>query len=78
MINEFNITSAEYQIDENGNNSCIQANIDGRLTIVPLDPANRHYQEVLDAIIEQGAACFEGDIPSDLQAAADAKAASDI
>ena len=45
---------------------------------IPLDPANRHYQEVLDAIIEQGAACFEGDIPSDLQAAADAKAASDI
>ena len=40
---------------------------------IPLDPANRHYQEVLDAIIEQGAACFEGDIPSDLQAAADAK-----
>jgi hypothetical protein len=28
---------------------------------------------VLDAIIEQGADCFEGDIPEDLQAAADAK-----
>ena len=40
---------------------------------IPLDPANRHYQEVLDAIIEQGAACFEGDIPEDLQAAADEK-----
>ena len=43
---------------------------------IPLDPANRHYQEVLDAIIEQGAACFDGDIPEDLQAAADAKAAT--
>ena len=40
---------------------------------IPLDPANRHYQEVLDAIIEQGAACFDGDIPAELQAAADTK-----
>jgi hypothetical protein len=40
---------------------------------IPLDPANRHYQEVLDAIIEQGSDCFDGDIPEDLQAAADTK-----
>jgi hypothetical protein len=40
---------------------------------IPDDPANRHYQEVLDAIIEQGADCFDGDIPEDLQAAADEK-----
>ena len=40
---------------------------------IPLDPANRHYQEMLDAIIEQGADCFDGDIPADLQAAADTK-----
>ena len=40
---------------------------------IPLDPANRHYQEVLDAIIAEGAACFDGDIPEDLQAAADTK-----
>jgi len=40
---------------------------------IPCDPANRHYQEVLDAIIEQGADCFDGDIPEDLQAAAAAK-----
>ena len=40
---------------------------------IPLDPANRHYQECLDAIIEQGADCFEGDIPENLQTAADAK-----
>ena len=45
--------------------------LDGSL--IPVDHANRHYQEVLDAIIEQGADCFEGDIPADLQAAADAK-----
>jgi hypothetical protein len=40
---------------------------------IPLDPANRDYQECLDAIILEGADCFEGDIPSDLQTAADAK-----
>jgi len=40
---------------------------------IPLDPANRHYQEVLDAIIADGADCFDGDIPEDLQAAADEK-----
>ena len=41
----------------------------------PLDPANSDYQRVLDDIIEQGASCFTGDIPTDLQTAADAKAA---
>ena len=40
---------------------------------IPLDPANRHYQEVLDAIIAEGADCFEGDIPTQLQEAADEK-----
>ena len=39
----------------------------------PLDPANSDYQKVLDDIIEQGASCFTGDIPTDLQTAADAK-----
>jgi len=41
--------------------------------IIPLDPANSDYQRVLDDILEQGADCFEGDIPAELQAAADAK-----
>ena len=40
---------------------------------IPLDPANSDYQRVLDDIIEQGADCFEGDIPTELQTAADAK-----
>lgn len=40
---------------------------------IPIDPDNRDYQRVLDDIIEQGADCFEGDIPADLQTAADAK-----
>ena len=42
-----NITSAQYVQDENGNNETINAVIDGRLMFVPLDPANRHYAEIL-------------------------------
>ena len=40
---------------------------------IPVEPANRHYQKVLDDIIEHGASCFEGDIPAILQTAADEK-----
>ena len=40
---------------------------------IGINPQSRFYQEVLDAIIEQGADCFDGDIPEDLQAAADEK-----
>ena len=40
---------------------------------VPNDPANRHYQLILDWINEGNTPI--GDIPTDLQTAADAKAA---
>jgi len=40
---------------------------------IPLDTENSDYQKVLDDIIEQGADCFDGDIPTELQTAADAK-----
>ena len=40
---------------------------------IPFDPANMDYQRILDAIILEGADCFTGDIPTDLQAAADTK-----
>ena len=59
--------------DKDGGYLCLKADVHGQELLISLDPANRHYQEVLDAIIEQGADCFEGDIPADLQAAADAK-----
>jgi hypothetical protein len=42
-------------------------------TSIPFSPNNSDYQAVLDAILEQGADCFDGDIPADLQTAADAK-----
>ena len=41
---------------------------------IAIDLNGSLYQQVLDAIIEDGADCFEGDIPADLQAAADTTA----
>ena len=45
---------------------------------IPISQGNRGYQAVLDAIIAQGADCFDGDIPADLQAAADEKLAAGL
>jgi len=42
-------------------------------TSTPIASANTNYQSILDAIIAEGADCFDGDIPADLQAAADEK-----
>jgi len=41
-----NITLAQYIADE-GTNVSIQATIDGITMSVPLDPANRHYAEIM-------------------------------
>ena len=46
-MDNMNITTAQYQADMDGNNSGIQATIDGQEMSVPLDPANRHYAEIL-------------------------------
>lgn len=45
-MNTMQITSAQY-IDFEGTNSSIRATIDGQELFVPLDPANRHYAEIL-------------------------------
>ena len=50
MENNMNITLAQYEADEDGNNSCIKATIDGQELHVPLDPANRHYAEILKQV----------------------------
>jgi hypothetical protein len=42
-----NITSAQYQNDKSGNIDNIRTTIDGTEMYVPLDPANRHYAEIL-------------------------------
>ena len=45
-----NITTAQYVADMDGNNSNIKATIDGQEMFVPLDPANRHYAEILKQV----------------------------
>ena len=45
-MEEMNITSAQY-LQHEGENTMVQATIDGREYSVPLDPANRHYAEIL-------------------------------
>ena len=47
-----NIESAQYTVDMMGNTSSITANIDGITMSVPLDPANRHYQAILEWVAE--------------------------
>ena len=44
------ITTAQYVTDMDGNNSGIQVTIDGQEMSVPLDPANRHYAEMLKQV----------------------------
>ena len=46
-MNEMTITFAKYNADEKGINTSIQATIDNIEMSVPLDPANRHYAEIL-------------------------------
>jgi hypothetical protein len=46
-MDTMNITAAQYSSDLDGNNSGIQATIDGQKMSVPLDPANRHYAEIM-------------------------------
>ena len=72
------VENAILNINEEGHIESITCTIDGEFWSVPLKEDNRHYQLVLDAIIEQGADCWDGDIPEELQAAADAKQASDV
>lgn len=43
-MNEMNITSAQYADSEN---AIITATIDGKSMSIPIDPANRHYVEIM-------------------------------
>lgn len=45
-MNNMNITVAQYRAEE-GQNVSIKATIDGQEMSVPLDPANRHYAEIM-------------------------------
>ena len=46
-----NITTAQYVADLiSGTNDTVKAMIDGQEMSVPLDPANRHYAEILKQV----------------------------
>jgi len=50
-MNKMNITSAQYVTDTlTGDAASITAVIDGVTMSVPLDPANRHYSEIMRQI----------------------------
>jgi len=46
-MDEFVITSAQYATDNDGNRTSVLVEINGETLGVPLDPANRHYVEIL-------------------------------
>ena len=46
-MNEMTIENAVYLTNEDGSNGAVKATIDGVEMSVPLDPANRHYAEIL-------------------------------
>ena len=46
-MDEMNITSAQYENNRDGNKYMIVAVIDGTTMHVPLDPDNRHYDEIM-------------------------------
>ena len=48
-----NITSAKYVTTDNENSS-ITIVVDGKVISVPLDPANRHYEAIVEWAKEDG------------------------
>ena len=47
-MEQMNITSAQYVTNiMSGQNDSINAVIDGQMIFVPVDPANRHYAEIM-------------------------------
>lgn len=46
------ITSAQYNLNADGENCSITCIFDGQRVSVPLDPANRHYKEILRQVEE--------------------------
>jgi len=47
MNGEIKITNAKYIQNLNGDNIGIFCNFGGEIVSVPLDPANRHYPEIM-------------------------------
>ena len=46
------ITKAQYATDLDGNVNSVRATINGEVWVVPLDPDNTHYSEILKQVKE--------------------------
>lgn len=51
-MDEMNITSAQYYLDEEGSNTGIEATIDGVEMYVPLSAGNRQYDEIMRQVAD--------------------------
>ncbi len=49
-MSDYNITSAQYVQDVDGNNSVIQATIDGTTWDVPMKYGNTYYDEIMKQV----------------------------
>jgi len=53
MANKMNITQAQYtKVFDSDEKSSVKATIDGQEMFIPLDPANRHYKEILKQVAD--------------------------
>ena len=63
-MENMNITSAQYvDLDSTGTNTCIKIILDGQEWSVPLDPANRHYAEIMRQVEAGELVIQESDAP---------------
>ena len=51
-MEQMTITTAQYVLGLHGTNTSIRATIDGQELFVPMDPANRHYAEIMRQVDE--------------------------
>lgn len=55
------ITNAQYRLNDNDENCQVMATIDGQVMHIPLDPANRHYAEILKQVADGTLTIAEAD-----------------
>ena len=56
-----NITDAQYKKSLDGDVNSVTATIDGAVWSIPLEPANRHYAEILRQVKEEGLTIKDAD-----------------
>ena len=49
---EITITNAKYVLSLQGENESIRGIVNGKITVIPIDPANADYQEIMKQVQE--------------------------